>query len=131
MTPEIFWMTTQAAWSIGLALLAANGTAWYHGLRWGLGNRSRPAENEGWVGRAHRAHRNHLENFPAFVALVVALHLTETHSASTEFGAALFSVGRFGHGLTYIAGVTWMAVRTLFYFASLGGLALMAAAWGG
>ena len=129
MTPELAWMVAHGGWTIALALLAANGTAFREGLRWGIGNRTKAAANTGWVGRAHRAHRNQLENYPVFVALVVALHLTETHHMSTVVGATLFGVARIAFSVIYIAGITWMGTRTLLYFVSLGGLVLMASAW--
>lgn len=128
MTLEGWMVLVCSGMAVGLALLAANGTALQAGLRWGLSNRDAPFAPSGWVARAHRTHRNHLENLPVFVAVVVALGTGEVHSSATEAGALLFVLARALFAAVYISGWNPFALRTILYFVSLGSLLWMVSA---
>lgn len=76
------------------------------------------------AGRLERALHNLLETYPAFIALVVALALTGKTGGIAATGALLWIVARILYAIVYAAGIP--VVRTLLWFASIIGLALMA-----
>lgn len=114
-------------WSVALCfaqvLVSVLGSLSQVGLPVLAGNREDLPPFTGWVGRAHRAHRNMLENLPLFIALVLAVALTQTSNATTVLGAQLFFWGRLAYAVIYLAGVPWL--RTLAWAASIVGLVLM------
>ena len=114
-------------WSVALCLvqvvIAASGSVLQVGLPTAAGNRENLPAFAGWVGRAHRAHRNMLESLPLFIALVLAVALTQSSNATTVLGAQLFFWGRLAYALIYLAGIPW--VRTLAWAVSIVGLVLM------
>jgi uncharacterized MAPEG superfamily protein len=113
------------AWSVVLGLVyvfvaAGLGTA-QRGLAWNVGNRDGEAKPlTGAAARAHRASWNFLETFPFFAALVLAVVLTRTTSASTALGAMLYFWARVAYLPVYVAGIPY--VRTLIYAVSIWGL---------
>jgi len=123
MTAEVSLLV----WSVALCFVqmavAASGSVLQVGLPTLAGNREDMAPPSGWVGRAHRAHRNMLENLPLFIALVLAVSLTQSSNATTVLGAQLFFWGRLAFALIYLAGIPW--VRTLAWAVSVAGLVLM------
>ena len=76
------------------------------------------------AGRLERALHNLLETYPAFIALVVALALTGKTGGIAATGALLWIVARILYAIVYAAGIP--VVRTLLWFSSIIGLALMA-----
>lgn len=104
------------------AHLVTPGAAW-----WGLGNReSEPPPRPAWVDRAKRAHANMVENLPLLIGLVLAVHLAGKTGPSTELGSQVFFYARVGFVASYLLGIP--VVRTLFHFAGMGGLLLIASA---
>lgn len=76
------------------------------------------------AGRLLRALNNLLETYPAFIALAVALALTGKTGGIAATGAVIWLVARVVYVLIYAAGIP--VVRTLVWFASIVGLAMMA-----
>ena len=104
------------------ANLATPGGAW-----WGLGNRDTdPPQRPAWVDRAKRAHANMVENLPLLIGLILAVHLAGRSGPSTACGAQLFFWARVGFVATYLLGIP--VLRTIFHFAGMGGLLMIASA---
>ncbi len=76
------------------------------------------------AGRLLRALHNLLETYPAFIALAVALALTGKTGGIAATGAIIWLVARIIYVILYAAGVP--VIRTLVWFASIIGLAMMA-----
>ncbi len=71
-----------------------------------------------------RALRNFLETYPAFIALAVALAITGKTGGIAATGAILWLVARIIYVILYAAGTP--VIRTIVWFASVIGLAMMA-----
>jgi uncharacterized MAPEG superfamily protein len=121
MTQEL-WIL---AWSAVFCLLM-----WlpYIGARmiaWGpmptMGYPSNPPPLPVWAQRAQKAHMNMVENLAPFAAIVLVAHAAGVHNAYTEWGAALFIVGRILHYPIYTAGVPVLRTAT-FAVATVGTL---------
>lgn len=76
------------------------------------------------AGRLKRALHNLLETYPAFIALAVALAFTGKTGGIAATGALLWIVARVIYVIIYALGVP--VVRTIVWFASIVGLAMMA-----
>ena len=76
------------------------------------------------AGRLLRALRNFLETYPAFIALAVALAITGKTGGIAATGAILWLVARIIYVILYAAGTP--VIRTIVWFASVIGLAMMA-----
>jgi uncharacterized MAPEG superfamily protein len=74
--------------------------------------------------RLDRALWNLLETYPAFIALVVALSLTDKVGGIAATGAVIWIVARVIYVGLYAAGIP--VIRTFVWLASMIGLALMA-----
>jgi uncharacterized MAPEG superfamily protein len=57
----------------------------------------------GAAGRTEQALRNYLETFPFFVAAILVVTVTTTHSWLTVWGAHFYFWGRIVYALLYIA----------------------------
>ena len=80
----------------------------------------------GVAGRLDRALRNFGETFPLFVAVILVVHVTDTHDALTEWGARLYLWGRVAYVLLYAAGVP--LIRSLVWNVATIGIGLIVAA---
>lgn len=121
MTVELWAMAWTAILLLVLAIVSATGGTAVMGPEWAFGNRDAPPTTVGWVARSARAHRNLIENLPPFTAIVVAAHLAGVHTEYTVLGAEIFLAARVAHAIFYSTGVTFLALRTLVHFASIGG----------
>lgn len=105
------------------ALKAAVGDAWTRGAR------DVPAAPSPLAGRLERALRNFTETAPAFLALVLAAHVSARQSPLIAGGAAVYLVGRaaylpaYASGLPHLRTVCWL-VATLGLVAMLIGVVL-------
>lgn len=94
------------------------------GLGWNAGPRDGMAEPLGtYAGRAQRALDNFKETYPAFLALALALAITDRSGGIGAFGAWLWFVARLGYIPLYLFGVPY--IRSLAFVASMLGIALM------
>ena len=75
------------------------------------------------AGRLERALNNLLETYPAFIALALALALTGKTGGIAATGAMLWLIARVLYVVVYAAGTP--VVRTIIWFASIVGLAMM------
>lgn len=125
MTLELWVLFWSTALLLLLILISAAGNMRAMGPDWGVGNREEQASSAGWAGRAKRAYMNLLENLVIFGAFVLVAHLAGIHNSLTLWGAELFLVGRIVHAVTYLFGITFLALRTLGYFAGVIGCVLL------
>jgi uncharacterized MAPEG superfamily protein len=93
------------------------------GLAWGSGNRDTTPDFPEWVDRLSRAHANLLENLPSFVGVIFVAHLAGVHDQVTVLAAWLFVIARIIYIFIYALGITFLAIRTLLFFGSLGCIA--------
>lgn len=118
---------TLLVWSVALCfaqmLVAVLGSTTQVGLPALAGNRENLPAPTGWAGRAQRAHRNMLENLPLFIALVLAVVVTNSSNATTVLGAQLFFWARLAYAIIYLAGIP--GLRTAAWAVSVAGLVLM------
>jgi len=92
--------------------------------RYLLGSRDGPAEARGVLyGRACRALGNYLENFAPFVALALALIVTQRTGGAGAIGATIWILARIAYLPIYVFGIIY--VRTLTWGISIVGLVLM------
>ena len=126
MTTDLTMLAYSAIFCVLLAFPYTLGMIAADGLPRTAGNREGMGEAPGWRGRARRAHLNMVENLVPFAALVLVVHLAQKASPTTAHGAELFFYARVAHAVVYILGLPYL--RTLAWFASLAGMAMVAAA---
>jgi len=123
MIPELTYLVYAVILLIAHMLIQATLSDLSKGLPWALGAQDEPREQNVIAGRVERALRNYIYNVPAFIALALILAVTETNTAGTATGAALWFWARVAYVPAYASGVP--LVRSIAWFASLGGLAMM------
>ena len=123
MTPELTYLTYAAILLVAHALVQATLSDLSKGIGWALGPQDEKREQNVVAARVERALRNYLETLPAFIILAVTLTLTERGTETTALGAALWFWARVAYIPAYASGIP--LVRSVAYFASLAGLALM------
>lgn len=94
------------------------------GLKWNMSPRDEAQPPlTGVAGRLDRALQNFKETFPFFIAVVVLVELTQTHTNLTATGAQLYFWARLLYVPIYAAGIA--GVRTLVWGAATLGIVLM------
>ena len=87
-------------------------------------SRDKPPATRGLLfGRATRALANYVENFTPFVALALALMVTQRTGGSGALGATIWILARIVYIPVYVFGI--MYVRTLVWGISIVGLVMM------
>lgn len=119
---------TLLGWSVVLLLahIALQGQTMTRerGVAWGAGARDGDARPLGRVaGRAERALRNFGETYPAFVALTLALAVTDRTGGAAALGAGVWFAARLCYLPLYLLGVPYL--RSLCWLVSVAGLLLM------
>ncbi|MEL6315750.1 MAG: MAPEG family protein [Pseudomonadota bacterium] len=123
MTPELTYLTYAVILLVAHALLQATFSDLSKGLGWALGPQDEHRDQNVIAARIQRALKNYLETLPAFVALALMLKLTDLGTTLTATGAALWFWARIAYIPAYASGIP--LVRSIAWFASLGGLLLM------
>ena len=124
MTPELTYLLYAAILLVVHALIQATFSDLSKGIGWALGPQDEPREENLIAGRIRRALHNYLETLPAFVALAAIIAITDAGNGTTAMGAALYFWARVVYIPAYASGIP--VVRSVAWFASLGGLAMMA-----
>lgn len=93
------------------------------GLGWALGNQDEAREQNILAERIQRALRNYLETFPAFAALALLLAVTDSATATSALGAAIWFWARVAYIPARASGLP--LVRSVAWLTSLVGMALM------
>ena len=123
MTPELTYLTYAVILLIVHMVIQATLSDLSKGLVWALGAQDEPRDQNAVAGRVERALRNYVFNLPAFIALALTLKVTELGTESTAMGAAIWFWALVAYIPAYAAGI--ILIRSLVWFASLAGLALM------
>ncbi|MEL7093257.1 MAG: MAPEG family protein [Pseudomonadota bacterium] len=123
MTPELTYLTYAVILLIAHMLIQATLSDLSKGIGWALGPQDEAREPNAVAGRVERALRNYVYNLPAFIALALMLKVTDLGTATTATGAALWFWARVAYVPAYASGLP--LVRSVAWFASLAGLALM------
>ena len=123
MTPELTYLTYAVILLIAHALIQATFSDLSKGLGWALGPQDEHRDQTAVAARIQRALKNYLETLPAFIALALMLAVTELGTETTALGAALWFWARVAYIPAYASGLP--LVRSIAWFASLAGLALM------
>ena len=116
------------AWSVVLLLVyvGVQGVLWVSetGPKYNAGPRDEGREPKGvHANRAVRALKNFGETYPAFIALSLALAVTERTGGIGAFGAALWFWARVAYLPLYVFGVPY--IRSVAWGIALVGLVLM------
>ncbi len=119
MSVELSMLMWSGVLLLVLVMTTANAGIMSMGLPWGFGNRDEAANLEGWGARAKRAYLNHLENTVIFAAVLLPVTLSGISNDMTVLGAQIFLAARVVHAIAYIAGITFLGIRTLAYFAGV------------
>ena len=123
MTPELQYLVYGVILLIVHVLVQATFSDLSKGLGWALGPQDENREQSVIAARIQRALRNYLETFPAFAALALILAVTELGNATSALGAAIWFWARIAYIPAYASGIP--LVRSVAWFASLAGLAMM------
>jgi uncharacterized MAPEG superfamily protein len=123
MTTDLTYLVWTVALTIVHLLVTIGGAMSQFAMQDLAGNRERPIECRGWVGRAQRAHRNMLESVGLFAALVLVAHVSGRANVMTALGAEVFFYGRLAYAFIYWFGVPW--IRSLVFGVSMIGLTLI------
>jgi len=125
MSVELSMLMWSGVLLLVLILSSATANSLAMGLPWGLSNRDEPASTDGWRGRLKRAYANHTENTLIFAAIVIPVSLAGISNEMTVLGAQIFLVSRIVHAVTYVGGITLLALRTLAYFGGVIGTVMI------
>ena len=107
-------------------LLQGNLATRERGLDWNAGPRDGESKPLGtYAGRAQRALDNFKETYPAFLALALALAVTDRSGGMGAIGAWVWFCARLGYVPLYLFGVPY--VLSVVYVVSMIGIALMLA----
>jgi uncharacterized MAPEG superfamily protein len=112
-----------ALWLIHVVIQASVGTAELPS-RYLFTSRDKPAAARGLLhGRATRALANYVENFTPFVALALALIVTQRAGGAGALGATIWILARIVYIPLYLFGVVY--ARSAVWTISIVGLAMM------
>ncbi|WP_370402371.1 MAPEG family protein [Sulfitobacter sp. JB4-11] len=123
MTPELTYLLWAVILLIVHALVQATFSDLSKGLGWALGPQDENRDQNLVAGRIERALNNYLETLPAFIALALLLAVTQSGTATSALGAALWFWARVAYIPAYASGIP--LVRSVAWFASLAGLVMM------
>ena len=123
MTPELTYLTYAVLLLIIHMVIQATLSDLSKGIGWALGPQDEPRDQNAIASRVQRALTNYVYNLPAFIALALMLKVTDLGTSATATGAALWFWARVAYIPAYASGIP--LVRSIAWFASLGGLALM------
>jgi uncharacterized MAPEG superfamily protein len=123
MTPELQYLVYGVILLVVHVLVQATFSDLSKGLGCALGPQDEDREQNAIAGRIQRALRNYLETLPAFIALALTLAVTEMGTATSALGAAIWFWARVAYIPAYASGIP--LVRSVAFFASLAGLAMM------
>ena len=104
MRIELALLAASVVLGIVHVIVVSHLQSWQRGYRWTASSRQQQvAPLTGIAGRAERALRNYFETFPFFVAAILLVTLTNTHSWLTEWGAHFYFWGRIVYATLYAA----------------------------
>lgn len=123
MTPELTYLLYTVILLVAHVLVQATLSDLSKGIGWALGPQDEPRDQNVIAGRVQRALRNFLETYPAFAVLALMLAITDSGTAQSALGAAVYFWARIAYIPAFVSGIP--LVRSIAWFTSLGGLVLM------
>lgn len=126
MTPELLAALLMCLFAPVHGLVSATAVALIAGIQWGLGNRHSEPVLPDWAVRFKRSHANLIENLPSFLGVVLIAHLLHINGPVTALSAWIFVGARLLYVAVYTAGITFLALRTVLYYVSLGAMGTIA-----
>ena len=123
MTPELTYLLYGTILLVLHIVVQATVSDLSKGLGWALGNQDEDRDQGIYADRLQRALRNYLETFPAVVALALLLAVTESGTATSALGAALWFWARVAYIPSRLSGLP--LVRSVAWLTSLAGIVLM------
>jgi uncharacterized MAPEG superfamily protein len=106
VTIELKMLTLSVVLGIVQIVAASHAASLQRGYRWTASPRDEKMPPlQGVAGRLDRALRNFMETFPLFAAVVLTAHVSDIHSALTEWGAQLYFWARVAYVPLYVGGV--------------------------
>lgn len=123
MTPELSYLVYAVILLVVHVIVQATFSDLSKGLGWALGPQDEQRDQSAIAARIQRALRNYLETFPAFVALALVLAISGQANETSALGATIWFWARIAYIPAYASGMP--LVRSIAWFASLAGLALM------
>ena len=124
MTPELTYLLYAAILLVVHVLIQATFSDLSKGLGWALGPQDEDRDQNVIAARIERSLRNYLETLPAFIALAAIIGITGASTETTALGAAVWFWARVAYIPAYASGIP--LVRSIAFFVSLAGLAMMA-----
>ncbi len=121
MTVELTALVWSGVLLFVLILISAFASVRAMGQPWGIGNRDEAVPSAGFAGRAKRAYMNLLEQLVVFAAIAIPAHAAGIHTGLTVLAAQLFLAGRIAHAIVYLAGWTFISIRTLVWLVAIVG----------
>lgn len=119
MTPELSVVLWSAALLFVQIVISAASNVRAMGQPWGIGNREVAAVSEGFPGRAKRAYMNMIENFLLFAVIAIVAQFANVHTNLTVLGAEIFLIARVLYAVIYLAGITFLSLRTIAWLAGV------------
>ena len=123
MTPELTYLLYTVILLVAHVLVQATLSDLSKGIGWALGPQDEPRDQNVIAGRVQRALRNFLETYPAFAVMALMLAITDSGTAQSALGAAVYFWARIAYIPAFVSGIP--LVRSIAWFTSLGGLVLM------
>lgn len=121
MTTDIRMLAFSVFLGLAYVFIAAGLATRQRGLKWNASNRDgASAPLTGVAARAARANANFLETFGFFAAAVLAVTVTDRHTAHTALGAELYFWARVAYLPIYLVGIPYL--RTAVWAVSLWGM---------
>lgn len=121
MTVELSALVWSGVLLFALILISAAANVKAMGQPWGISNRDDAVPGSGFAGRAKRAYMNLLEQLVVFAAIAIPAHAAGIHTGLTVLAAQLFLAGRIAHAIIYLAGWTFISIRTIAWLVALVG----------
>jgi len=121
MTVELTALVWSGVLLFVLILISAFANVKAMGQPWGISNRDESVPSAGFAGRAKRAYMNLVEQLLVFAAIAIPAHAAGIHTGLTVLAAQLFLAGRVAHAIIYLAGWTFISIRTIAWLVALVG----------
>jgi uncharacterized MAPEG superfamily protein len=124
MPIEIVVLAATGALLLTLTLIQGTRNVLVLGLPTAAGNQHDIAPWSGANDRLNRAIRNLIEALAIYAPIAVTVQMLGQTNDISALGAEIFLIARVVHALVYVLGIPW--VRTLAWFAGVGGIVLVA-----
>ncbi|MEM9756811.1 MAG: MAPEG family protein [Pseudomonadota bacterium] len=123
MIPELTYLGLGVALLLVHVVVQSTLSDLSKGIGWALGPQDERREQNVFADRIERALKNYTETFAAYVALALALAVSERASGTSALGATIWFWARVAYIPAFASGIP--LVRSVAWLSSIGGLILM------